>query len=349
MLTSSLKQFQKNIDDLRNFINAGVIQEQKYADYLGEDCPSKVSNSKNLDSFLANYEDTNNFNFRKIVNYNAIVVMLYGYLERYVESVAKEYLEGLVRLTDSYNELPEKIKENHFSKSIELSQNIKRYDKYSNITEKIIIKRLYSFYLEEPKYQLNIEAYTHHTANFKSDTINQFFQNLGIENVNNDVMQNKSISQSNLKLSRLDDLAVRRNEIAHGVETSEILEIKYFKEYYLEFVESYIIALNCVLSDKLIPYELKNGVVLKEKIKIIDNSILCLDIENMDIDSIIKTRDRVLSKTINKDQYRQGRIISIQENNETIQEVKVDGKSKKIGIKVDFKIKDNQEFYLIQT
>ena len=125
--------------------------------------------------------------------------------------------------------------------------------------------------------------------------------------------------------------------------------IKYFKEYYLEFVESYIIALNCVLSDKLIPYELKNGILLKEKIKIFDNSILCLDIKNMEINSIIKTGDRVLSKTISKDQYRQGKVISIQENNETIQQIKVDGRSRKIGIKVDFKIKDNQDFYLIQT
>ena len=234
MLTSSFKQFQKNINDLQDFIDACVTQEQRYADYLAEKFLSEVSMSENLSIFLSNYEETNSF--RKIVNYNAIVVMLYGYLERYMESIAKEYLESLIRLTDSYNELPEKIKENHFSKSIELSQNIKRYEKYSNLTEEIIIKRLYSSYLEKSKYQLNIEAYTHHTANFKSDTINQFFQNLGIENVNNDVMQiesfnfldnRKNIAQSNLKLSRLDDLAVRRNEIAHGVEASEILELNH--------------------------------------------------------------------------------------------------------------------------
>jgi hypothetical protein len=87
MLPASLNQFQKNISDLKKYIDLGIVAYESSIENLSKE--DSLQN-ESIKSFLDNYQEIRTFT--KIMNYSAIVITLYGTLERYLENVAKEYL-----------------------------------------------------------------------------------------------------------------------------------------------------------------------------------------------------------------------------------------------------------------
>ena len=121
------------------------------------------------------------------------------------------------------------------------------------------------------------------------------------------------------------------------------IELNIFKDKYINFIEHYVFALQEILIKELLPFEVqKNGINLGKARQIINNSIICLE-----VNTIIKINDRIVSYNSNDNTYDQGKIVTIQINNQEIDLVSQDKLPQKIGIKVDFKVKDNQKFYLI--
>jgi hypothetical protein len=199
------------------------------------------------------------------------------------------------------------------------------------------------------------------TANFRFETIQSFFTDLGIDQINHRILKNqlfedfldksyKLSKNSNIQSiteNRINNLVEIRNGVAHGVQPDQITEASILKEEYINFVENYVYALNSVLSEELLRYEIKSkGIEIpKDKIKnVINNSILLCSLENI-MKTIKKgTRLATLSPRGN---YSQGKIVKIQENHQDIEELSPNNLPVDVGIQVDFKIKDNQIFYLI--
>lgn len=170
MISNSLRQFQASINNLKEYVRVSLKQEQNI-NILSDD-RDLIQSSLILSELIENEPILRSL--RKNIDYSASVILLYGALERYIEDVAVEYLRYLSSFVNVYQELPDKIKNNHLQKSLDLINSLK-LEKYEHLNQEEIIKNLYLCQSSESSYQLNFEAYTQHTANFRNENINLFF------------------------------------------------------------------------------------------------------------------------------------------------------------------------------
>lgn len=190
-----------------------------------------------------------------------------------------------------------------------------------------------------------------------------FFQELGIQNINQQIINNYNFRQYLIEkasytrealvtpskgeyrniLLKIDELVQVRNQISHGQSNNESQRLQL--DIYIDFIEQYIYALQEVLLETILPFEVqKKGTKLGELIQVIDDSIICVKVSNLSL----KIGDRIISCNSNTNSYAQGKIISMQVNHQDKQQITIDEHPINIGIKVNFKVKDNQEFYLIR-
>ncbi|MGE7185589.1 MAE_28990/MAE_18760 family HEPN-like nuclease [Peribacillus sp. NPDC006672] len=353
MMRASLTFFQEGIEDLRNFIN-GI---EKTSNLL----KSKYNKESPIQEYLFRLEDFQEhfktFHIKQtIYNYKTIIISLYGLLESFVETLIKSYLELLSHIISTYGELPEEILKNHFNKSAELIQRIDSLPKYQHLKKEDVIKNLNKCIETPTSYTLNIDAYTHHTANFKHDIIVQFFKQVGIEISNNireeqpfkeyltEVYPEVEIPEQLNVLEKLNDLANRRNDVAHGAEinllgTQDLLE-------YIRFVEAYGLSLYNIIYYETLVYEIRyNAIGLNDPKLIVNNEIICLELNNIPI----TTGDTIVAYTSGRRRsFLYSDIKEIQVDRVEHQEVEAQ-ESIDVGIKVGFKAKDNQKFFLLKS
>jgi len=143
----------------------------------------------------------------------------------------------------------------------------------------------------------------------------------------------------------LDDLAERRNEVAHGNISDDILSNEWLIEY-IEFFEAYGPALYEVTMSEALQYDTKyRGIELGQPIKIYKNYIVCISIKNIPIP--IKVGDILVAKTTNKLlPFIAGDIQEIQIDKIPYKEIS-SNTSADIAMKITFKAKQNQSFFLI--
>jgi hypothetical protein len=292
---------------------------------------------------------------KAVFDYKTILISLYGLLENFVESLIKDYLIHLSQIVGNYNSLPPKILETHFHLSANLI-NLLAYPKYFGVTTKEeIVGNLYFCNAEPTKYKLNVHAYTNHTANFKASTIENFFSSVGIYGLSNKIrkhaqfveyvskafsdMPQDMIPEQQL-FEKLDDLALRRNDISHGVE-GDIISIDLLKEY-IEFVELYGVVLFDLIIKETLPYEVEHKAKpLKAAIKVFDNRIICLNLENIEM----KVGDTLIAKEGSV--YLSSEIKEIQVDRVSIESI-TEQQNLDVGIQVEFHAKLSQSFYLLQ-
>jgi RiboL-PSP-HEPN len=293
---------------------------------------------------------------RKKFEYKASIISLYGLLERYIEIWIHEYLGSLCKLIDSYARLDEKLQENHFDLSVKLIAIITSREnaKYQHLSKEIIINKLHKCISNSDKYSINPEAFTISSGNLKHKRIVSLFETINIS-LNSELKINKTLQsyfQSERQISNIanlstenlfniiDDLVERRNQIAHGSDISDILDISAL-EPYLRFLEKYCQAVFEILNKEIIKQESIHKLrKITKVIKVINNSILAFEIEN----KTIRVGDSLIVETVDGDFYKTS-ILSIQLNNQSYQEIEIADK-REIGVKVDCRIKENQSFYI---
>lgn len=120
---------------------------------------------------------------KKIYDYKLSIITLYGLIEGFIENIVKRYLEKLSSNIDNYNDLPQLLRENHLNFSADLIKNIDRLSKYRDLSKSHVIKNLYECVGGNKPYHINVDAFTYHSANFRQETIQDFFKKVGIENI----------------------------------------------------------------------------------------------------------------------------------------------------------------------
>jgi hypothetical protein len=125
-------------DLLDNFFNEINIIE-KYIEYI-----SLVE--KNLKSFTEVTIFLKDFSVnKKIFEYKAIIISLYGILENTITLWIQEHVKNITKIVSSYNNLEKKFRDNHFSLSIKLISliNENRYSKYETIDKEYVLNKLH--------------------------------------------------------------------------------------------------------------------------------------------------------------------------------------------------------------
>lgn len=341
-----LKEYLIGLNQLRKYINFQDTQKI----FIKEVQKGNIEKVSYVNNFLEEYKE---FSSNVIFQYNTIIVSMYGYFEAFIEESIKAYLNNFKKYTISFNDMPEKVKENHSFLSALLIQN-KNLPKYKEIIkEEEVIINMNSCIIKSSDYNLNVDAYTYHSSNFRKSSIDEFFSKIGIDNISQkiliypkfkDYLTENEINNINA-FDIIDDVAERRNQVAHGADY-ELLSFEILKEY-IDFLQVYGETLINVLTMNIIDYKIKTNRANKIG-NVIDNygkNIIAIKV-NTPIK--IKKGEQLYAKTNNNNEaIRFGIIESIYVNdvNTEFWENK-NGKETDITIKANFKVNEKYEYYV---
>ena len=346
MKRTSLEDFLKDITSIREYI--------KHIDLVNK----VAANSKNSreESLMLFNEHFSLFKMdKRIYEYKSIVISLYGLIEKHIELWIKEHIDNLSLLFENYHNIPNKITKSHFDLSIKLitliSEN--KYNKYNNLTKEDLLNNLNICIHSPSKFKFNSDAFAPMSGNLKHNKIVESFENINIK-LNDKLLNNKEFStyliskfgqgieneKPDFLYSELNQLVDFRNEIAHGVEITQILN-KTELESYIEFLLYYGQAIFDVLREKEIEYEIKNSYMeIDDIIDVYNSSILAFNIEYYKI----QKGDFIIVETSNKQLFKK-KVMDIQLNNISYDQLSINEKSS-IAINLDNGIKKNYKFYL---
>lgn len=140
MNPGSLESFKKEINQVREYF--------KYIQYVDDMVNCTVSETDNEQIQVSlNKLKEHHINFRidrKIFEYKASIISLYGLLEKQVEIWIQEYLDLLAILAINYNNIDEKIRNNHFELSLKLISTITSREnaKFQHLTKEEVLNKL---------------------------------------------------------------------------------------------------------------------------------------------------------------------------------------------------------------
>ncbi|MDO8365219.1 MAG: MAE_28990/MAE_18760 family HEPN-like nuclease [Saprospiraceae bacterium] len=297
---------------------------------------------------------------KKIFEYKAVVITLYGILEKYTESWIKEFLDELANLVTDYNKIDDKIKNCHFDLSIKLINTIssKELAKFQHINKEKILSNLNRCITEPNNYKFNTDAFILSSGNLKHAKITEMLSNINIS-LNDGLKKSQSLIQylqsefqkegiANQKgdalYFKINDLVDRRNIIAHGADVIDDLLDSSILESYIDFLEVYCKSIFETFRQELISKEILTNYV---KIKVIRNvwrkSIIGFEIENY----TLKINDIIIVET-SSGYFLKKPILEIQVNDITYSVLEIKDKID-VAIRVDPVISSGQSFYIAKT
>lgn len=329
MKKSTINNFLNDLENIKNYMNH-INMVNKI-----------VSNNKHLVSESLNDFNTHIKKFyteKKLFEYKSIIISLYGLLEYSITNWIQEHVNNIPTLVKKYDNLSEKFKENHFDLSINLLTLIKKYQKYETVDKEKIIMTLNNSNIENVFFTLNSEAYIPLSGNLKHLKIVEAFIPLDIKL---EEKLSQYIEQRKLRfcISKINDLVILRNDIAHGNIIQNILGMTEFNEY-IDSLKLYGIAIFEILSEKEIEYEVNHSYVKLDDIKEIHaNKILDFNISKQNI----KKGDYLIIKDGN--QYIKKEILDIHINGKSSDNVFLLSETN-VCVKVLPKLKSSQIFYI---
>ena len=352
MNIQSLENFKRELNQTKEYL--------KHIQYVNNVTAYSVLESDNeqIKELLNTLKDHDR-SFRtdkRIFEYKASIISLYGLLEKYVEIWIKEYLDSLCRVVPKYNKLDKKIRDNHFELSLKLINTITTREsaKYQHLTKEEVLNKLNECIINPSNYQINTEAFVLLSGNLKHNKIVELFKYLTLD-LNNELSKNEDInneigldkttifqtSKDDL-YNKINDLVERRNQIAHGSEVLDILGISAL-EPYIQFLDKYCQAIFQTLFEQLIKQE---SIHIFQKIENVintyGNKVLVFEIENY----TIKVGDMLIVETKEGRFYKKP-ILTIELDKTEYPELTIIEKTS-IGVSVEPKIKNNQTFYIIK-
>ena len=346
MQSETLNLFVDDINDIREYI--------KYIKLVNN---IEVSTLVSSDNELVELRDhLRNFGVsKKIFEYKSITISLYGILEKHIGIWIKEYINQLPRIITNYNDLPDKFREDHFNLSVKLIGLIgeKRHSKYEDMKKESILAKLSSCIEKPDEFQLNTDAFYIRSGNLKHVKIAEALTYLDIKLTSSlKVIGQRSegflcdrapnIGNKGDELFRLiDELVDRRNDIAHGEDVDNILNISEFSKY-VDFLEGYGRAVFQTLIEKI--NQLEATYLYTEIDNVIDiyrkGSVLCFEIANNEI----CIGDNIIVNLLDGG-FIKKEILGIQKNNEDFIKLAIK-EPEAIGINVGNGISKGQTFFI---
>ena len=166
-------EYRKQLVEIRTFIRSVELQK----DVISElELFEKVERNK-LDLSLQ-YSKIIKQVVESPIQYNAVIISIYGCFEQYIDNIFNEYCHALYDIIDNYDNLPEKMKEKHIKKLGDFLSNPQRYKNY-DLTDKQAIRNAVEAF-NNPKVGLgnNQKLILVHGGNLKIEQITEYQQNL---------------------------------------------------------------------------------------------------------------------------------------------------------------------------
>lgn len=344
MMVSAIAMLQKRLDSINTHIEVlkriEIITKQQT-----ENEDIKYIQSKQTDE--------------KIFNYRANIISLYGAFECFIEDVFKEYIEQLRCIIPQYNSLNKKIKDSYFDNVAKLHSKL-HYAKFSHITELKIVQNLEKVIVQGNN-EILAEPFLCNGGNYKHNIICDLMKSVGIDNVDCNIIQLSPLTdlllestpdkeqQRTMVAMRLEELVDRRNEVAHGAISDNIIDIDYFEEM-LKFTAAYCDSLNKLLKHELLTYKWEQtSSTSYTPINVYDNRIAVLKVKNVKI----SIGSKLLIKKHKFPLYLEGQVLGLRVKNNTTEikeekdSIEINDEEHLISIEVSAKLKENRELKFI--
>lgn len=289
--------------------------------------------------------------------YSASIIALYGAFEQFIESIVRSYAQEINRVYATYASIPIAITDRHYELTTSVMSRIDEV-RYRAIAKAQIVANLHSCLSGSQPYSLNDHAFTYHTVNFRHGAVHEAFKNLGVDGlllkirstepfaaylVNQFAGQQTAQLTQNQVFECIDDLAERRNEVAHGV-IHNTLSPELLLQY-TDYVEKMCIAIYRVALDETWRRYFDNGkmIQLGAPISIIRNRIVCLILRGTEV----RLGDILVSANGTTAEFKKGgEIVQLQVGNNDWES---SGTWPKIavGMRVEFRVNAADTFFLI--
>lgn len=320
-----INQYKKRLDEIEKHIQFISLQKDLY---------NEIKSNSQMDSYA---EPLGNI-LNSTVQYNSIIICLYGCFEEFIDEIALEYIGIIDGLCTSYNELPQSIRDKHLYKVGEFLSNPQRYKGYE-LTIDDCVKNIYMSINSSVERKLNTELIIAHSGNLKVEKICDLFKDLGIKELKSKIED--IVSKENLNL--LDELVDQRNVISHSWKVEQRLAYEKIKNETISVLRTTGEKLKDILLDEifLFMYEKNMFESFDKPIQVINNKILCINSKS----SYLKKGESILLfKTDNKKVRLE--ILGIEINKNSID--RVEEENINIGIEVNKNINENGQYYYVK-
>ncbi len=314
----------------------------------------KITNRFFRDNAISTYNNLPGGKIKRF-NYNSYIISLYGIFERFIEKMIHGYLEQLCKIVRNYSDLPIQIQNFNIDKNIDILTSLK-IAKYRNVKPELLIKIL-NDNLNYNISVLNNNAFTQHKSNFRINTIDDLLNGIGIIGVSNDIRHYSPLKEklendfsdiftkkATILFRFIDDLAERRNEIAHGVENVTMLNSSILEEY-VDFIALFCNSFYKLLNDSLNFHIVRHQTVSLVPIKVINSSILCCSLDHL---KLSKSSRIIVTQVEKYPRYIVPEIMDIQIDGNSVETVDGNGKVD-VGIQLNGKVKATNTFSLINS
>lgn len=320
-----INQYEKRLDEIEKHIQFISLQKDLYNEIKGDSQMALYAN--NLGNIL-----------NSTVQYNSIIICLYGCFEEFIDEIALEYINKINDLCNSYKELPQSIRDKHLYKVGEFLSNPQRYKGYE-LTVEECIKNIYTSINSSEERKLNSELIISHTGNLKAEKLYDLFKELGIKDLKSKIED--IVSKKNLNL--LDELVEQRNVISHSWEVEQRLAYEKIKNETINVLRTIGEKIKDILLDEifLFMYEKNMFKSFDKPIKVINDKILCINSKS----SYLKKGDSILLIKTDNSKVRL-EILGIKINQKSVD--KVEEKNIDVGIEVNKNIKEKWTYYYVR-
>ena len=320
-----INQYIKRLEEIKKHIEFISLQKDLY---------NEIKEKSNMELYSSKLGEIIN----STVQYNSIIICLYGCFEEFIDSIAAEYIKIINELCSSYKDLPKSLRNKHMIKVGDFLSNPQRYKGYELTVEECIKNIYMSIYSEEER-TLNTELLISHAGNLKVDKIYDLFRDLGIKDLKTEL----ETKINKVKLKLLDDLIDQRNVISHSWEVDQRFAFIKIKDEIISLLVELGKTLKEILLDKIFLFiELKEGFECFGKpIKVINNRILCINSKN----SYLRIGDSIL---LCKGNGKKLRVEVLELKVDGVNKSKIDAQNIEVGIKVNKNIKENWTYYYVR-
>lgn len=350
-------EYRKQLVEIRTFIRSVELQK----DVISElELFEKVERNK-LDLSLQ-YSKIIKQVVESPIQYNAVIISIYGCFEQYIDNIFNEYCHALYDIIDNYDNLPEKMKEKHIKKLGDFLSNPQRYKNY-DLTDKQAIRNAVEAF-NNPKVGLgnNQKLILAHGGNLKIEQITELANELGIKDFEKNIVSSylfKSYyikreifneetytrlmsSESKRLFEMLDRLVEERNNVAHGWVESRIKLTDIASEYidYMECLAESILEV-LIRAMYITQYNNDKMYMIGKPFKVIDNHIVCINNKGL----LLHKEDYLLA--VKNDRMKVLVIKSLQKDRVDIERVEEENIDIGIGFekRVDLNVDEEYEFY----
>lgn len=315
-MKSTLIEFERATDDLAQMLARSAVEDELLKADITNVIPERLGELLGL--FRKSVEP---FVIRQ-AQYAMQLILLYGAFERLIEGLLVGTLTTLNQLVPTYLELPERIRDNHRRKSIDaLRDDVWLARSNDPLLPAKLIECLHSCEARASNYRLNSLVYGRHSANYRRALIDDAFREIGVDHFLTLTTATAEFRRYlaaeprergllDAELGAIDDLAERRNEIAHG-SPAQLLTRDQMVEYVL-FFNAFASSAYSVLRRHLARFLVAHHATSLGKVERVHyKRVLCLDLGILPEGTWVETEDPIALDLGSDIGYEIGTIVNI--------------------------------------